>query len=141
MTLVVDASVVVAALADAGAAGVWARSVISRSDLAAPQVMPAEVANVLRRQVQRGRLTYGAATLAHTELAELSVDLYPYAVTDHRVWELRNSLNAYDAWYVALAEELEAPLLTVDRRLALASGPRCEFRVPRSADTIETGME
>ena len=141
MTLVVDASAVVAALADASAAGEWARSIISGSDLAAPQLMPAEVANVLRRQVQRGRLTYGAAAVAHEELAELLVDLYPYAATDRRVWELRNTLNAYDAWYVALAEELEAPLMTLDRRLALASGPRCEFRVPRSVDTIETGME
>ena len=96
---------------------------------------------MLRRQVHRGRLTAAAATLAHVELAELSVELYPYAVADRRVWELRNNLNAYDAWYVALAEQLEAPLVTLDRRLALASGPRCEFRVPRSADTIETGME
>ena len=141
MTLVVDASAIVAAIGDAGAAGEWARSIVYRSNLAAPQMMPAEVANVLRRQVHRGRLTHGAATLAHAELAELSVDLYPYAVTDHRVWELRNTLNAFDAWYVALAEELGAPLVTLDRRLALASGPRCEFRVPRSADTIETGME
>jgi predicted nucleic acid-binding protein len=141
VTLVVEASVVVAALGDAGAAGDWARSILYREDLAAPHMMPAEVANVLHRQVHRGRLTASAATLAHAELAELSVDLYPYAVANRRVWELRSNLNAYDAWYVALAELLGVPLVTLDRRLALASGPRCEFRVPRPADTIETGME
>ena len=141
MTLVVDASAVVAALADAGAAGEWVRSIVYRSHLAAPHVMPAQVANVLRRQVQREWLTAGAAMLAHGALTELSVDLYPYAVTDRRVWDLRNNLNTYDAWYVALAEELDAPLVTLDRRLPRASGPRCEFRLPRSAETIETGME
>ncbi len=47
-----------------------------------------------------------------------------------RVWALHPTVTAYDAAYVALAEELDAPLATLDRRLARASGPTCEFLLP-----------
>jgi len=141
MTVVMDASAVVAALADAGPVGEWARSIVTQTDLAAPHLMPAEVSNVLRLQILRGRLTASSAALAHAELDELRVVLYPYAAVADRVWTLKDNLNAYDAWYVALAEQLGAPFATLDRRLALASGPRCVFRVPPAPDTIETGME
>lgn len=130
MSVVVDASAVVAALADGGAIGDWARSAMVGSSLAAPHVMPAEVASVLRRQILRGRLSITSATLAHTELDELSVELFPYAPTARRIWELRENLSPYDAWYVALAESLDAPLITLDIRSSRATGPRCEFVVP-----------
>jgi len=54
----------------------------------------------------------------------------PYAPLGPRVWELRENLTAYDAWYVALAEELGLPLATLDGRLSRAPGPRCEFTIP-----------
>ena len=130
MSVVVDASAVVAALVDGGAIGDWARSAFAGSPLAAPHAMPVEVASVLRRQIMRGRVSVAVATLAHAELADLSIELFPYAPSSRRVWELRENLTSYDAWYVALAEQLDAPLVTLDKRMAVASGPRCEFRLP-----------
>ena len=102
--------------------------------------MPAEVANVLRRAVLFG-LSSDVATLGHGDLLQLRVTLFGYRGLAERVWELRAHLSAYDAWNVALAEVAGAPLVTLDRRLSQANGPRCDFRVPRSAEIIETGME
>jgi predicted nucleic acid-binding protein len=103
--------------------------------------MPAEAANVLRRAALFGQISTEAASLGHMELLQLRVRLFGYRGLDERVWELRANLSAYDGWYVALAEITGVPLATLDRRLAITSGPRCEFRVPRALDTIETGME
>lgn len=130
MTLVVDATTVVAALVDAGPAGRWAESVLRSDALAAPHLMPAEAANVLRRASLAGRITADSAALAHADLLDLRVVLFPYEVVGHRVWELRGAVTAYDACYVALAEELDAGLATLDERLARAPGPRCKFLTP-----------
>jgi predicted nucleic acid-binding protein len=130
VTLVVDSSSVVAALVDGGPAGAWARETLASEPLAAPHLMPVEVANILRRAARAGELTADVATLAHGDLMELQVDLFPYEPFADRVWGLRHSLTAYDAWYVALAEAIAAPLATLDARLARATGPRCPFRTP-----------
>ena len=133
MTVVVDASAVVAALVDAGSDGRWARSELAREGLAAPHLMPVEAANILRRAVLAGDLSADTAALAHDDLVHLRVDLFPYEPHAQRVWQLRDNLTAYDAWYVALAEDLGIPLVTLDQRLARANGPRCEFRLPPKA--------
>lgn len=133
MTVVVDASAVVAALVDAGSDGRWAESELSREGLAAPHLMPVEAANILRRAVLAGDLSADIAALAHDDLVQLRVDLFPYEPHAQRVWQLRDNLTAYDAWYVALAEDLGLPLVTLDQRLARANGPRCEFRLPPKA--------
>lgn len=130
MTLVVDASAIVAALTDDGADGRWAAEQIAGDVLAAPHLMPVEAANILRRASLAGDLTLDVATLAHEDLIDLRVELFDYEHHAPRVWELRDNLTTYDAWYVALAEELGAPLVTLDRRVARAAGPRCEFRLP-----------
>ncbi|HXF36460.1 MAG TPA: type II toxin-antitoxin system VapC family toxin, partial [Actinomycetota bacterium] len=130
VTLVVDASSVVAALVDGGPDGAWARDVLASEPLAAPHLLPVEVANVLRRAAQEGELTEDIASLAHADLLDLEVELFPYEPFAERVWELRRALTAYDAWYVALAETIGAALVTLDRRLARAAGPRCGFRTP-----------
>lgn len=130
MTLVVDASVVVAALVDDGTDGAWAEAVLLSDDLAAPHLMPAEVANILRRAKQAGDVSADTASLAHGDLLDLRVELVPYAVVASRAWALRENLTLYDAWYVALAELLEADLATLDARLARATGPRCGFVLP-----------
>lgn len=57
------------------------------------------------------------------------MELFPYAPFASRVWELREDVTCYDAWYVAIAEALSAPLATLDARLANAPGPRCRFAV------------
>lgn len=132
MTIVVDASAVVAALVDGGRAGAWVASELGGGPLAAPHLMPVEATNILRRAVLAGDLSADTAALAHDDLVQLRVELFPYEPFALRVWELRANLTAYDAWHVALAELLGGPLVTLDLRLARAPGPRCDFRLPPS---------
>lgn len=91
--------------------------------------MPAEVANTLRNSTQRG-VTPEDASRAYAELLRLEVGLHPYGLLADRIWELRGQITPNDAWYVALAEALDADLATLDRRLARAEGPRCTFVTP-----------
>ena len=130
MTLVVDSSVVVAALVDGGEVGSWADDLLATDDLAAPHLMPVEVANVLRRAALAGEISADTAALAHGDLLSLRVELFEYEPFATRVWELRPSITAYDGWYVALAETLDARLATLDLRLTKAAGPRCAFATP-----------
>lgn len=129
MTIVIDASAAVAALVDTGPDGQWAGSLLT-SSLAAPHLLPVEVTNVLRRAAAVGEISDDVASLAHADLLDLRLALIPYEVVAERVWELRSNLTAYDAWYVAVAEQLDAPLATLDRRLVAAPGPTCRFLVP-----------
>lgn len=126
--LVIDASAIVTLLTDAGPAGEWVTSAVSGSSLAAPELMQYEASNILRRHSTAGLLDSSVATMAHRDLVDLPVDLYPYQVVGERVWRLRHNLTAYDAAYVAVAEALAAPLVTLDSRLARASGPRCPIK-------------
>jgi len=130
MTLVVDASVVVAALVDQGGVGAWAEGVLASDYLAAPHLMPVEVANILRRAAGTGELSSDTASLAHADLLDLRIELVPYGGVASRAWALRDNLTLYDAWYVALAELLGANLATLDVRLSRAPGPNCEFLLP-----------
>lgn len=130
MTLVVDSSVVVAALVDDGATGRWAEELLASDVLVAPHLLHVETASVLRRSVIAGDLADEVASLAHGDLLELRVELVDYEHVADRVWELRGSVTAYDAWYVAVAELVDAPLATLDDRLTRASGPRCQYVVP-----------
>ena len=131
--IVVDASTVVAALTDRGQIGRWAEPLVFGDAVAAPHLLPVEVASALRRLVASERLTGDAAALAHHDLLGLPVDLLPYDAVAERVWELRENVTPYDAWYVAIAELLGAPLATVDDRLASAPGLRCEVLTPGRA--------
>ena len=96
MTIVVDASAVVAALVDVGPDGDWAQAELRGEDLVAPHLLPVEAANILRRAVLTGGISADVATIAHDDLLALRVDLYPYELVASRVWELRNNLTAYD---------------------------------------------
>ena len=131
MKLVVDASVLVAALVDGGSDGDWAAAVLADQELVAPHLMPIEVANILRRATLAGDITQDVASLAHADLLDLRVELWPYALLAERCWELRDNVTIYDGSYVALAERLYAPLATLDQRLADAPGTRCHFMTPR----------
>jgi predicted nucleic acid-binding protein len=93
--------------------------------------MPVEAANVLRRAALAGDLSQDVASLAHHDLLRLRVELFPYDVVADRAWQLRATVTVYDACYVALAEQLDVPLATLDGRLTRASGPTCAFRTPR----------
>ncbi len=128
--IIVDASVVVASLLDSGKDGDWAVAAMSGRALAAPELMPVEVAGVLRRAALAREIPDAIASQAHADLLDLRADLFPYEPFGPRVWELRANVRPYDAWYVALAEALDVPLATLDRRLTRAAGPRCRFEVP-----------
>ena len=130
MTLVVDASFVMAALTDPGADGRWAESLIEGEALAAPHLMLVEAANILRRAVLAEVLTASEAGMAHANLLRLRVELFAYPAFASRVWALRSNFTACDAWYVALAESLGAPLATLDQRMTVAPGPTCRFVTP-----------
>lgn len=128
--LVVDASLVASGLVDAGPVGRWAESLLASGPLVAPHLLPAEVANILRRASTTGELSADSASLAHRDLLDLRIELYPYEAVAPRVWSLRHNVTAHDAWYVGLAELLDAPLATLDTRLARTPGPHCTFLTP-----------
>ncbi len=130
MSLVIDSSLVVAALVDSGEIGTWADHLLATDDLAAPHLMPVEVANVLRRAVMASEISADTAALAYADLLSLRVELFAYEPFAARVWELRENVTAYDGWYVALAESLDTKLATLDVRLTKAAGPRCLFATP-----------
>lgn len=123
--LVVDASVLATALADDGRDGDRARTRLRGEQLAAPELIDLEVASVLRGQMLAGSLDARRAELALIDLEAMPVRLAPHRPLLARCWQLRDTLTVYDASYVALAEALDADLLTADRRLAKAPGPRC----------------
>ena len=129
--IVVDASVVVTALADDGADGEELRSRLQADgDLHVPEVLDLEVAAALRRLVVMERaLSARRASQALEDLADLPAERYGHRPLLGRVWALRHNLAAYDAAYVALAEALGAVLITADRRLARCPGLSCELEV------------
>ncbi len=129
--LVVDASVLVVALADDGPDGDKARARLRGEQVAAPELLDLEVASVLRRQVKLGATAPRRAQLALADLAAAPVARAPHQPLLARCWELRDNLTIYDATYVALAEALGVDLLTGDVRLANAAGPLCHVEVFR----------
>ncbi len=130
MTTVVDASVIVAALVDSGMEGAWARPIVAEEPIVGPESSLAEASNVLRRLELAGQLSRTEATSAYRSLLRLNIELFPFVPFAERVWELRENLTCYDAWYVALAEAWDCPLATLDKRLGRATGPNCEFITP-----------
>ena len=130
MTTVVDSSVLVAALVDPGTEGAWAEAAVAEGPLTGPELALAEASNILRRLELFGELTLPEATSAHEGLLLLNLELYPFAPFAERMWELRRNLTIYDAWYVALAERLDCPLVTLDRKLSRTVGPTCEIITP-----------
>lgn len=127
--LVLDASALVAVLTDGDGAGAAVASTVAGSALAAPDLLPFETANVLRRLELGGHITPDTAALAHGDLLDLAVQLWPYASLAAQAWRLRGNLTLYDASYVALAGQLGVPLVTLDQRLARATST-CEVLVP-----------
>lgn len=90
--------------------------------LHAPHLIDVEVAQVLRRHVREKAMSAERGGEALEDLGDLPLHRYPHDILLPRVWQLRATLTAYDAVYVALAELLDAPLLTCDAKLAAAHG-------------------
>ena len=98
-------------------------------ELHVPHLFDIEVLHALRRHSLRGDLSEKQSWLILSLLHEMSAVRYPHAPLAARIWELRENLTAYDAAYVALAESLEAPLITMDARLAQVPGIRAAVEV------------
>jgi predicted nucleic acid-binding protein len=128
--IIVDSSVLVAALLADQPFGAWAADAVAGDDVGAPSLAAFEAANIIRRHAAAGLIDDPVAALAHHYLALLSIDYWPYEAVSLRCWELRHNLTIYDAAYVAVAEATESPLYTLDRRLASATGPTCRFVTP-----------
>jgi predicted nucleic acid-binding protein len=121
--IVVDASALLEALLRTPAAeAVEKRLFDARQTLHAPHLLDVEMAQVVRRYAATGEIDQERGRAALVDLGDFPLRRYPHGFLLPRVWELRNNLTAYDAVYIALAEALEAPLLTRDRRLAAAAG-------------------
>jgi predicted nucleic acid-binding protein len=116
---VVDASVVVELLA-AGEHREAAKERLLREEQAlwAPELLDAEVGHVLRRAVRRQSLEASQASRALWELGNLPLHRVSHELLTHYAWAVRDNVSFYDGLYVALAEMLEEPLITLDARLA-----------------------
>lgn len=127
--IVVDASVVVPAIADGGSHGDICRDALKGHVLAAPDLLRVEALSAVRRLASSGALTARQAGNAINDLLDLPISTYPTAPFLRRCWELPAKVTAYDACYVAVAEELGVTLLTADAKLANSPGPRCRIQL------------
>ena len=123
--IVVDASIVVTALADDGTDGDRVRARLRGERLVAPHLIDVEVVSAWRRLAAAGDLEERRVRLAMEDLRSLRLDRVPHGPLVDRCWDLRGNLTVYDATYVALAEAMQVPLLTADAKLAAAPGVRC----------------
>jgi predicted nucleic acid-binding protein len=108
-----------------------ARVLAPRETLHAPHLIDLEVAQVLRRWERTGALTAPRAEEALEDLADLPLARYPHQLLLPRIWDLRSNATAYDAAYLALAEALEATLVTRDAALASIPGHSARVEVIR----------
>lgn len=108
---------------------VAARIASPRETLHAPHLIDLEVVQVLRRYVASGQLDEQRSREALDDLRDLDLNRYPHDVLVDRIWELRHNASAYDAAYLALAEALDAPLLTSDTRLRAVPDSRAAIEI------------
>lgn len=128
--IVIDASAMIEALLHMPAAPAVSKRLFDPGQtLHAPHLLDVEVAQVIRRYAATTQIDDQRCRLALTDLADFPIRRYPHDLLLPRIWELRHNLTAYDAAYVALAEALDAPLLTRDKRLAAAAGHRARVEV------------
>lgn len=121
--IVLDASAVVELVVGTATGERVGKRIAGPDDsLHAPHLLSIEVTQVVRRLVSTGDLGADRAEAALRDLTDLDVVRYDHEVLVERIWQLRANLTAYDAAYIALAEALDAPLLTLDRRLAATPG-------------------
>jgi predicted nucleic acid-binding protein len=128
--IVVDASTLLEVLLRTPNAEAAERRLFNtRETLHAPHLIDVEVAQVISRYASNAAIGDRRGREALADLRDLPIRRYPHDFLLQRIWELRSNLTAYDAAYVALAEALDAPLLTRDRRIAGASGHRARVEL------------
>lgn len=126
--IVLDASALLEVLLGGPASGVLAERLFAPEEtLHVPHLLDLEVLQVLRRYVMAREIDARKAAEALEDLASMPLTRCPQDLFVQRIWQLRNRMTAYDAAYVSLAEALNAPLLTRDRRLAASGGHRARI--------------
>jgi predicted nucleic acid-binding protein len=128
--LVVDATCLYEVVADTSDAEAVREELSRDEEHAAPHVIDVEVMNVVRRHHLQGLLDATAASQAIADLGDWPGDRFGHQPLLARAWELRDRARGWDAFYVALAEALDATLLTLDTRLSRARGLNCSVLVP-----------
>jgi predicted nucleic acid-binding protein len=137
--IVLDASALVDAVLDQPTAG-WVLDEIAAGEVSAPAHQPAEVLSALARLVRATQIDSKAAHAALDEALALPQRLVtPTAGHVRLAYALRDRIRVVDGLYVALAQELACPLVTTDRRLAVADAP-CEIRIPPAPPSHPTGV-
>ncbi len=128
--IVLDASAAIDWLLQTPAGRQVEKRIYQQSEsLHAPHLLDLEVSQVLRRLVREVTVSASRAEEATNDLLDLRIHRYPHYIFLSRIWQLRHNLSAYDAAYVALAEQLDATLVTRDARLASASGHAAHVQV------------
>ena len=128
--IVVDASALLELILRTSRARAVERRVFDlKRSMHAPHLIDVEVTQVIRRYTAGGELDAGRGSEAIADLLDFPLNRYPHDFLLPRIWGLRNNLTAYDAAYVALAEALDAPLLTCDQRLASAPGIQTDIEL------------
>lgn len=128
--IVIDASALLEVLLRNAAAPRIEQHVFAAGQtLTAPYLLDIEIAQVIRRYAAKGEISDARGREALADFADFAIYRYPHDVLLPRIWELRHTLSAYDAAYVALAEALDVPLVTRDKRLAAAAGHRARIDV------------
>ncbi len=127
--LIVDASCLYEVVVDAERSEHVRARLAADPDQGAPHVIDVEVLSVIRRDRMLGRLDATAARQAVEDLRDWPGERYGHGALLERAWELRASVRAWDAVYVALAEALDATLITLDARLGRASSLGCPVEV------------
>ena len=130
--IVIDASALLEVLLNTPASGKVAERLFAHDEtLHVPHLLDLEVTQVLRRYTLSGEMDPQRSEQALEDLNDLPLNRYPHDVFLFRIWALRRNLTAYDAAYVALAEALDAPLITRDAALARASGHGARIEIIR----------
>jgi predicted nucleic acid-binding protein len=128
--IVIDASILANVVGDDGTDGARARQELrTAGDVAVPDLVDVETVAVLRKHWIAKTISARRFAQAVDDLEDLALDRYPTLRFMRRAYELRDNVTVYDATYVALAESLGCELLTADRRLYKAAGPRCPIRI------------
>lgn len=127
--LIVDASCLYEVVADAAQAEQIRERLAEDTDQAAPHVIDAEVLSIVRRDRMLGRLDATGALQAIEDLRDWPGERFGHRSLLERAWDLRDNVRAWDALYVALAEALDAPLVTLDHRLGRVEGLKCPVEV------------
>ena len=126
--IVLDSSAAVEWLLGLPLAGAVADRIVSADSLHAPALLDIEVAHVVRRYTTAGEIEDRVGERALLALADLDVVRYTHELLLPLIWRLRHNLTAYDAAFVALASVLDAPLVTLDGRVAQAPWPHLAGR-------------